>query len=65
VQGDLEREAIDLASDWAERYGAVARLKAALEARMAMEKYDLPACAFWRMVLDRLDDQLRQVPWTH
>jgi hypothetical protein len=64
MHGELEREANDLAAEWAERYGAVARVRAALAACEAMESYDLSACVFWRLVLDHLDSQLRPVPWT-
>lgn len=63
MHGELEREANDLAADWAERYGAVARVRAALAACEAMESYDLPACEFWRLVLDNLDSQFRLVRW--
>jgi len=65
MQGELEQEANDLAVDWAERYGAAARIRAALAACEAMETYDLSACFFWRMVMDELDTLFLRAPWHH
>ncbi len=53
----LENQAQSIASGLNDRYGATARLQAALCACQAIDERDIEACRLWRLVLDLLDLQ--------
>lgn len=52
---ELDTQAETIANGLNDRYGAGARLQAAICACQAIDEHDLEACQLWRKVLDLLD----------
>lgn len=55
MPAELETQAEHIANGLNDRYGATARLQAAICACQAIDEHDLEACQLWRKVLDLLD----------